>query len=172
MKIFGLGLSRTGTHSLSAALERLGYTSKHYPHLSRVMAEAELYDSLTDTPVIPYMEALDVKYPDAKFILTVRDPKDWIISVELHWKLAKANALSTKKNRILVYGRVDWDKDDFMRVYKKHVAKVRAYFKDRQDKLLVMNIRQGDGYNKLCPFLGLPVLDEPFPYESVRRPCQ
>jgi len=30
-KIFGIGLSRTGTTSLSAALEMLGFKSKHYP---------------------------------------------------------------------------------------------------------------------------------------------
>ena len=29
--VYGIGLSRTGTTSLTSALKKLGYTSKHYP---------------------------------------------------------------------------------------------------------------------------------------------
>jgi hypothetical protein len=32
-----------------------------------------------------------------------------------------------------------------------------------------MNIIDGDGYDKLCPFLNLPLVDRPFPHEKDRR---
>ncbi|WP_017305649.1 sulfotransferase [Spirulina subsalsa] len=38
------------------------------------------------------------------------------------------------------------------------------YFCDRPDSLLVLNIGAGEGWDKLCPFLGLDPLDQPFPY--------
>ena len=32
------------------------------------------------------------------------------------------------------------------------------------DRLLVMDIPAGDGWEKLCPFLGVPIPDAPFPH--------
>src|SRR5207237_3908 len=48
VKVFGIGLSRTGTTSLTRALELLGYRAKHYPTAE---SHFEEYDALTDTPV-------------------------------------------------------------------------------------------------------------------------
>jgi hypothetical protein len=45
----------------------------------------------------------------------------------------------------------------------EHVHRVRAYFADRPGDLLVMDIAAGDGWGVLCPFLGLPTPDTPFP---------
>lgn len=48
-------------------------------------------------------------------------------------------------------------------VYEAHNAAVRAYFADRPDDLLEMNLAQGDGSEKLCRFLGVPIPQSPFP---------
>jgi Sulfotransferase domain len=40
------------------------------------------------------------------------------------------------------------------------------YFENRPGKLLVIDICNGDGYEKLCPFLGLPTINEAFPKEN------
>ena len=40
---------------------------------------------------------------------------------------------------------------------------IKEYFKDRPGDLLVMNICEGEGWEKLCPFLGVPIPNEPFP---------
>lgn len=64
-KVFGIGLSRTGTTSFTAALRRMGYVIRGYPHILHVIDEAEEKDGVTDSPVIPYMEILDRLYPDA-----------------------------------------------------------------------------------------------------------
>ena len=45
----------------------------------------------------------------------------------------------------------------------EHERRVRAYFADRPDDLLVIDISAGEGWEALCPFLGVPVPDKPFP---------
>jgi hypothetical protein len=35
--------------------------------------------------------------------------------------------------------------------------------------LLIMDICSGDGYEKLCPFLNIPILKETFPKENVSK---
>ena len=47
-KIFGIGLSKTGTSSLSEALEILGYSTVHFP---RSLSEIAYYDAATDSTV-------------------------------------------------------------------------------------------------------------------------
>ena len=50
---------------------------------------------------------------------------------------------------------------------KLHYSERKKYFKDRPNDLLVMNICNGEGWEKLCPFLNKPVPDAPFPKENV-----
>ena len=47
--------------------------------------------------------------------------------------------------------------------YKNHNREVNEYFKDRPDDLLVMDVTAGDGWEKLCPFLGVDIPDIDFP---------
>ncbi len=37
------------------------------------------------------------------------------------------------------------------------------------DKLLVLDICAGEGYEQLCPFLNRSLIDEPFPHRNARR---
>src|SRR5437667_405805 len=85
-KIFGLGLSKTGTTSLANALQILGYRTKDNmgvvkyatDDLSSVDLEVvDANDALTDTPIPSFYRALDARYPGSKFILTVRDSEGW-----------------------------------------------------------------------------------------------
>lgn len=163
-KVFGVGLSKTGTHSLAAALERMGYAVMHFPLPGEVLADAERYDALVDTPVILHMAELDRRYPDALFVLTVREIESWIVSCRRHWERTEPSEAGRQARR-LVYGTAGFDEKTFRRVYRRHHARVQALFGDRPGKLLVMNIVAGDGYEKLCPALGLPIIDEPFPHK-------
>lgn len=167
-KVFGVGLSRTGTVSLTTALKRLGYKAKHYPHLFQVIELARKLDALTDTPVIVYMEALDRLFPDARFVLTVRDSDTWITSLRRHYTKKPVERIMAWKlwNRRAVYGMNGFDEDHFRSVQAEHEARVRALFEARPDKLLILDVCGGDGYEKLCPFLGLPVRVEQFPHKN------
>jgi hypothetical protein len=168
-KVFGVGLSKTGTVSLTAALQRLGYRVKHYPPLLGVIEAAERYDAVTDSPVALYVEVLDRLYPDARFVLTVRDEAGWLDSCRRHWAGRKPRAADWRWNRRAVYGIESFDAEVFRRVYRAHVERVQAYFAGRAGKLLVLDVCGGEGYEELCPFLGLPVLNEAFPRRNVGR---
>jgi len=163
-KVFGIGLSKTGTHSLASALERLGYAVKHFPLPGEVLALAGQLDALVDTPVILHMEELDRRYPDALFILTIREIESWIVSCRRHWDRVQPSE-DGRQARKQVYGTADFDEAVFRRMYREHHARVKTLFEDRPGKLLTLNIVAGDGYEKLCPALGVPVISEPFPHK-------
>ena len=94
MKLFGLGLSKTGTTSLSSAFEILGFKSLHTPPIIN-SKNGEInfqwpwwlskYDAMADLPVPYYYQYFDATYPNAKFILTVRDEAAWLRSCENHF---------------------------------------------------------------------------------------
>jgi hypothetical protein len=165
-KIFGVGLSKTGTNSLNVALERLGYKALHYPSPRKVLELAQDYDALTDTPVLHAMEALDHRYPGALFVLTTREIESWLVSCQGHWQRAKLSDVGAW-NRVNVYGTAEYDEATFRQVYAEHNQRIRDYFAARPWKLVELDITNGEGYEKLCPALGLPVLNEPFPHESA-----
>jgi hypothetical protein len=94
-KIFGIGLSRTGTKSLTSALHVLGLKAIHYPEDETTLRELtegnyqfsllEHFDGITDITVSAFYPQLDQLFPNSKFILTVRDKESWLKSLEKHW---------------------------------------------------------------------------------------
>jgi hypothetical protein len=167
-KIFGLGLSKTGTTSLHHAFRQLGLQSIHFPKMPEIFAGQfgwmDKYDAASDTPIVPFYPQLDAAYPGAKFILTVRNVEDWLKSVENWWAGAENPNEYALRVRILVFGVHTFHAGRMRYVYEKHLADVQEYFKDRPDDLLTMNICEGDGWEKLCPFLNKAVPDRPFPF--------
>ena len=75
-KVFGIGLSKTGTTSLSAALAILGYRSKHFPKDE----DFARYDAFSDITVAMKFKTLDRFFPGSQFIYTVRDEPAWLAS--------------------------------------------------------------------------------------------
>ncbi len=180
MKIFGIGLSKTGTSSLAHALEILGYRTKDYPgieryepgDLSSIDARLlEAYDALTDTPIPSFYRELDARYPGAKFILTVRNMDGWLLSCKKQFTENLARAQNEAHNRLFMdlYGTTVYEEDKFRAGYERFVAGVLDYFKGRPADLLVLDVTGGEGWEKLCPFLGKPVPDMPFPKANVTR---
>jgi hypothetical protein len=54
----------------------------------------------------------------------------------------------------------------YLERYRRHNREVLEYFADRPGDLVVMDITKGDGWEVLCPFLGLDVHDGPFPHSN------
>lgn len=162
MKIFGIGLSKTGTTSLHKALTILGYKAIHYPGS---IAGIEAHDAITDVQGALAFKLWDVMYPGSRFIYTTRDKVPWLESCRSHFQRHSSNqfALSLRK---AVYGMTGFDAGQFSRVYDEHDASVRDYFQERDD-LLEMDICGGYGWDKLCSFLGKPVPRVPFPHENA-----
>src|SRR6266851_4313653 len=99
MDVIGVGMGRTGTASLKLALEELGFGPCY--HMTEVMDRrdrakawrrvgdgapgdwAELYrgfGSTVDWPGAAYWQELVGAFPNAKVLLTVRDPEKWFDS--------------------------------------------------------------------------------------------
>ncbi|WP_417495951.1 sulfotransferase family protein [Maricaulis sp.] len=187
-KVFGLGLSRTGTRSLTGALQMLGFDCSHYPidedtyiELSNAQYDLTLLrdlDGLTDITTIPFYPHFDKFYPGSKFILTVRDKDAWLASCSRHWYNRPAfkdfddpdEGIHLRMRQFLraaVYGCYNFDPERFSHVYDEHVRSVMAYFKDRPDDLLIIDICSGEGFNKLSEFLDRPVPAAPFPHKGA-----
>jgi len=195
-KIFGLGLSKTGTTSLNQALNQLGYRTLHFPSDGTTESEIyqflkgttqqlrltilDSYDGITDQPVCPIYKALDRSYPGSKFIMTVREKQDWLRSCAKHWKaVERQRALAPQRHadwgyidyiRKVVYGTTQYDTTIFSAVYDTHYQDVFNYFSCRQQDLLVLDVVRGSGWDALCPFLGVNAPEAPFPWLNRSAP--
>lgn len=178
MKVFGIGLSKTGTKSLNAALRRLGYDVHHYPSdlaTAREVVTNRPYsilarcDGLTDLHAAVRFRALDARYRGSKFVLTTRARRAWLDSCRRHFKVHRPQAMREPRRSMVLclrhraYGVVQFDVKRFARAYDRHVASVLDHFAGRGD-LLVLDIPAGDGWDKLCPFLEKPRPAGPFPF--------
>jgi hypothetical protein len=191
LKVIGAGLGRTATFSMKFALEHLGFGPCY--HMSEVFAGARRniplwldvvdgkpdwdavfdgYQATTDYPVCTYWKALADYYPDAKVILTVRDPDSWFDSVS-------ETIFSNNMNDSLAGSPIE----KFMQetVFKPFGDKVQdrafmtQWFQDWNqsvidalppERLLVYTPKEGWG--PLCDFLGVPVPNGPFPRVNSR----
>lgn len=170
-KIFGIGLSRTGTTSLNNALKILGYTSIHYP---LAIDDIDKHDAATDASVAAIYKELDVKYPGSKFIMTIRDVGRWLPSMK--WLFEKEAVLERMPlnlreivimNRMKLYNTIEYDQLKLQNAHNKYYNDVSAYFANRSD-LLILDICAGDGWDKLCKFLDEPIPIIKFPHTNAR----
>ena len=176
-RIFGIGLSRTGTTSLSHALQRVGINMVHCPN------QKQLFDpnlqAASDIPVVIHYKELDKMYPNSKFIYTVRDLDSWLASAKQHFDRKNANSTRTwrsekrkswaKDNRIKVYGQVEFEPEAFTRAYYRHDADVKEYFKGRENDLLILDIVGGDPASKLYSFLNIKTDITEFPHSNKKK---
>jgi 3'-phosphoadenosine 5'-phosphosulfate (PAPS) 3'-phosphatase len=179
MKIFGIGLSKTGTSSLAHALEILGFRVKDYPGIEHYTAgdlDAALseeilseFDAFTDTPIPSFFQELDKKFPGSKFILTVRERDGWLKSCKKQFTQKLADKQNEAHNSLFMdlYDSTIFDETKFAAGYDRFVDGVLQYFQDRPDDLLVLDVVGGDGWDKLCPFLERDIPVIPFPKANV-----
>ncbi|MGZ3249434.1 MAG: sulfotransferase family protein [Croceibacterium sp.] len=192
MQVIGAGLGRTGTMSLKFALEHLGFGPCY--HMIEFMAHipdhlplwldviegrpnwAAVFDgyvSTVDYPGCTYWRELVAKWPEAKVILTLRDPDSWFESAnETVLSSRMRNMLADTPIERFMNASVNQDFGDgiddracmidyFRRWNDAVIAEVPA------DKLLMFQAK--DGWEPLCEFLGVPVPPEPYPRVNSRE---
>ena len=178
MRIFGVGFNKTGTTSLHRALLTLGFSSLHWGGppvrhaVERALAEGrpllsdiEQVDAYSDIePLYRNFDVVDRQYPGSRFVLTERDVDDWIDSRRRHVE---------RNRRLHAAGQyhgafLDIEPDEWRQDFEEHYERVKRYFAGRED-LLVLRIRDGDGYERLCPFLGVEPPEDPFPWSNRDR---
>ena len=173
-KVFCIGSHKTGTTSLEVALKKLGYKvrgsfgTKDPAIASKVhemaYAMVEQYDAFEDNPWPILYRELDARFPGSKFILTRRPADAWIRS------MVRDFASTATPMRRWIYGEdagcPEGNEEIYITRYERHNREVLEYFADRPDDLLVFEMPKGDGWDKLCPFLGHDIPDEPFPHAN------
>jgi hypothetical protein len=196
LRVIGAGLGRTGTLTLKAGLEQLGFGPCH--HMVEVFAHPEQrafwrraaegeavdweevfadYRASVDWPSCHFWRQLSERYPDARLVLTVRDAQGW-------WESMSGTIL-----KVIAAGMADTDPErraasrfaeliiaqqtfggDFSQ------ANVIAAFERHNaavqaaipaERLLVYEVAQGWG--PLCDFLGVPVPAAEFPRTNSRE---
>jgi len=210
MIVIGAGLPRTGTLSLKAALEELigpcyhGFIPmiekhSHAPYwteaIKRGVIETEGvlvdYRAGIDFPVSAFYKDFMHMFPDAKIILTVRDPRRWYTSVSFIWKNTvnlyydwpHSWVMYLKSPKMyefarLLFGGFRAGKGNVQRGIIGEMNKALNMGEDAAieffnshvdevcdsvpaDKLLVFDVREGWG--PLCQFLNVQVPNKPFP---------
>ncbi len=204
MKMIGAGFGRTGTTSLKAALEELGYGPAY--SLGEVFEKPEHvevweaarrgeridwrkflsnYEVTVDWPACYFYEEIMEEFPEAKVILTFRDPENWYESmrstiyllrkitngpfpIRAAFRLARLFAPGPVGTARLA-DRLVWedtfdgrfeDREYARRVFKQSNEDVRR--RVPPERLLVFDVREG--WEPLCNFLGIEVPDKPFPH--------
>lgn len=208
LRVIGAGYGRTGTLSLRTALERLGFAPCE--HMIDVIGHPDRfllwqsaleqkerggaidwdplfagYAATVDWPGAFFWRELANANPQAKVVLTVRDPDRWYASVRrtiyrarlafgpppvtkvLTAVVAALDPRMAAAVRVLdgaiwegAFGGRFEDRAHAIRTFEAHTAAVERTI--APDRLLVFDVRQG--WEPLCAFLGVPVPDEPFPH--------
>lgn len=178
-KICCIGFQKTGTSSLAAALERLGYSVGHaYEQINAVLdplaPDADQmverialevlarHDAIQDSPSAFCFKAFDAAYPGSKFILTVRPAEAWLASYARFFG-GQNNPL---RRWMYKADRLEGFEAQHLAVYNRQIAAMRDYFRDRPQDFLEMDLSRGDGWAELVAFLGRDFLP-PFPRENI-----
>jgi predicted naringenin-chalcone synthase len=199
VKVIGAGFGRTGTMSLKVALEELGAGPCLHPleslHPGEHRPSVSHWERLARGAPIDWREALEgwgstvdwlgarfyaemlEAWPEAKVILSVREPHAWYesTSASLHAtrRLAGARAGTTMPAVLDAVEDAIWqgvfggrfpDRDHALEIFGRHrhevIAKVPA------ERLLIYDI--ADGWAPLCEFLEVAVPETPFPHLNGR----
>ena len=142
-KIFGIGISRTGTSSLAEALTTLGIRTMHWP---RNMGDFCSNQALVDITVACRFKELDQIFPGSLFIYTERSSRNWLTSVRAHYhalgvdlKLPDGQKQFAQEADVRIYGTVKPIGCDFMKAYDQHARAVTKYFANNTSRLLRMD---------------------------------
>lgn len=178
MKVFGIGLNKTGTSSLGAAGALMGLSVKTWD--AALFAETivegrrdtlwqviETFDLFNDFPYPLLYKEIDARYPGAKFVLTRRACSEaWLVSVKAHAMRARPSSHTHK----IVYG-VQYPhrrEQTFLDYYARHNSDARAYFAKRPGDFLEICWEEETGLSRLAAFLGLDAPAAPLPRANAR----
>jgi len=192
MKVVGAGFGRTGTLSLKNALEMVGCgpcyhmvevfpRPEHVPLWHRAAFTGQMdwdevfrgFQATVDWPGARWWREIAAHCPNAKVLLSVRDPEAWYKSMTdtifqpmKHPIEGSAPELMRLQNEMVrkailadTFDNRFEDKAYAIGVFKRHIEEVKAAIEPK--RLLIFDVREG--WEPLCRFLEVPVPSEPFP---------
>ena len=198
LQVIGAGFGRTGTLSMKAALEQLGYDKCH--HMMEVMPnDAQLdawhaisqggkpdwdtifegFQASVDFPSSAYWRELAEHYPDAKIILTTRSFESWYESASETINLVSRDMpgwtqMIPRARKIIemTYGAI-WNRV-FGGQFEDKVAARQVFEKHEADVKAafpadrLLIFHPKEGWGPLCAFLDKPVPETDFPNVNDR----
>ncbi len=185
-KIFGIGLSKTGTSSLSKAFALLDLSTAHwtnpYSHDLLTKEDIPLFDSLTDISISHQYREIYEEYPDAKFILSGRSIEKWEKSFLTHYARSMHSSSFEDLKRIITeqkpprFGQryVDMHQElyfqysDLSEAYRAHEQGVLEFFEGREDQLLLLDVSQPNALQNLSAFLDVDCQQNDFPHANIK----
>jgi len=185
-KVFGIGFYKTGTTTLYHALRTLGYHTVNgdkpgsYPGADDGetliglidagdydLPTFEVFDAFTDNPYFRIWRRIYDRYPEAKYILTVRDEDAWIRSCVRFYRNRRIRPM-----RVWMFGehanpaRDAASRQAWLDAYRSHNAEIRKFFATRPGQLLEFDPTGEAGWDRLCAFLEAPIPDQPWPHAN------
>ncbi|SRR5579884_8755 len=194
LRVIGAGFGRTGTMSLKAALEQLGFGPSYHmienfdrPDRAAFWLDAAEgkpvdwrgflsgYRATVDWPGCAFYRQLMDAFPKAKVLLSTRDPERWYESVSetIHSRPSAEPPGDDDPVNVRMIRKVVWegslqgrfnDRDEAIDIFKRHNAEVQESVP--AERLLVYEVKEG--WEPLCRFLDVPVPNEPFPHLNDR----
>lgn len=189
-KIFVIGFNKTGTTSLYFTLKELGFNMgnqkvaevmTYYMFKNNDFSELKPYcqtaEAFQDVPFsFPNIyKKLYILYPNAKFILTIRDSAEqWYLSLMNFHKSRyqkQGNDIPTiddhmKSNYVFPgykgiilkelfnYPETSlYSKLEYIKIYEQHITDVKTFFKTKKDNLIIVNVSKDGERNRLLNFL-------------------
>ena len=191
-KIFCIGFYKTGTTTLYDALRALGYhtvngdTPGSYPGaddgatlIKQIDAgdyrlpTFDMFDAFSDNPYFRIWRQVYDLFPDAKYILTVRDEGRWIESCVRFYRHRRIRPM-----RVWMFGphanpaSSPESRQAWLDAYRAHNATVREFFASRPHQYFEFDPTREGGWDRLCAFLGAPVPSRPWPHANPTTPDQ
>jgi hypothetical protein len=198
LSVIGAGFGRTGTLSLKLALEQLGFGPCY--HMVEVLKDPSAagyweaaadgrpvdweqvfagYHSTVDWPSVNFYRELAEAYPEAKVILTLRDPEGWFASTQAtifrdFLENVPADGPKDPWSRMAMkvigdlFDRRMHDKAHLIEVFERHNETVQRVIPP--ERLLVYQV--SEGWEPLCRFLGVAVPDTPMPQANSTEEFQ
>ena len=186
-KIICVGQPKTGTKTLKHIFQQLGKkvnddplcrlkytgndfiqinnnilidTNNFFNNIDYLDKNLKMFDFFHDIPYSFNYELIDKKYPNSKFILTIRDEEEWFKSLFHYQHIPGA---STKKILNVIYHHeiiFIEHKEEVIKLYRKYNNDVITYFKNTPEKLLIINLcdkskNETEIIQKICRFTKL-----------------
>lgn len=196
-RIFCIGRNKTGTTSLKKALSEFGYIIGDQVKAELLMKE---YKNYNWKPILEYCKTAEAfqdvpfsspytwlilheHFPNAKFILTYREPEKWYKSItSFHSKLFTESIRTPIKKDLqeaeyrykgfvweinrAVYKTPEndiYNKEELIENYNAHNYSVMHYFKDNPN-FLAIDVSEKNSYQQLALFLGKKPIHDSFPH--------
>ena len=181
--VFNIGFNKSGSTSLTIALNILGIPTLHYDYRAQQNSMRlhcfllknkennqrlfygldDTYRGFSDFRGERYFRELYAQYPNSKFILTIRPLEDWLRSTEISLSDPRKN-LERIRNKI----RIElYNEKKYIKYYRNYKKQIRKFFKDKPDQFLELRICEGEGWPELCSFLNLDRPNVDFPRENI-----